>query len=103
MRVVWWWVLGGCAVEPEEVDSGACGSWDDVRVVTITYCDACHAETTRDRHEAPVDVTFDTEADAARWAERMAERVLAGEMPPGGGLSESERAVIEAWAGCAEP
>jgi uncharacterized membrane protein len=93
----------GCDGAPEG-DTGACPSWQDtVRPVTIAYCDACHAATSRDRHEAPADVTFDTEAEAEAWAGRMLARVDANEMPPGGGLSDVERGDLAAWAACVAP
>ncbi|MEQ1501377.1 MAG: c-type cytochrome [Myxococcota bacterium] len=96
-----WLAVGcatGCAIEPAPpCDVG----WDDVgRGFTLEYCDACHAATATDRHGAPASVTFDTEAEAEAFADRIAARVDAGDMPPGGGVSDDDLDALAAWLDC---
>jgi uncharacterized membrane protein len=68
----------------------------------LGYCQPCHASTAPDRHGAPVDVVFDTEADCITRAERIAARASgdAPTMPPGGGVPQADRALLEIWLSC---
>lgn len=64
-------------------------------------CGSCHAATAPDRFGAPEAVTFDTEAEVL--AQRGAvERVIldAETMPPGGGISDEERALLRSYLAC---
>ncbi|MEQ1564290.1 MAG: hypothetical protein ABMA64_01545 [Myxococcota bacterium] len=95
----WMWL--GCAGQPIATDTGCAESFDDhAASVLITYCDACHAERAADRHGAPASVTFDTADQAADWADRIAARVDAGDMPPGGGVTEQDVASLDVWLEC---
>jgi uncharacterized membrane protein len=112
-------VLCGCVVDADtesgdEDGTEAEGCGEDVPVLTwesfgegfvTTYCQGCHASTAPDRHGAPEHVAFDTEEDAMLWRYRIL--ATAGfdglTMPPGGGPTDEDRALLEAWLGCADP
>ena len=83
----------------------------DAPVVTWEYwgqgfltesCQSCHGGGTIDRNGAPESVRFDTEADV--WTHRDSILSTAtGDsptMPPRGGLSEDDRALLEIWLTC---
>ena len=65
-------------------------------------CQSCHRSTSTDRHGAPPDVTFDSEADALSTADRILARSTGPEptMPPSGGVSEDDRYLLEVWLTC---
>ncbi|MED5370988.1 MAG: hypothetical protein VX899_08255 [Myxococcota bacterium] len=86
---------------PPECDTGT-PTWDgEVRDLLITHCQACHAEDTPNRYGAPEGSSFDTEADAIAWADRIRVRVVEDQtMPPGGGMEADEIAAVEAWLDC---
>lgn len=65
-------------------------------------CQACHASTVINRGNTPADVIFDTEADAVRLADRIEARALgeAPTMPPEGGVSDTDRALLALWLRC---
>lgn len=68
----------------------------------IESCQPCHASTAAERNGAPVDVVFDSEADVRRQAAAIL-AVATGEdpsMPPAGGPTEEDRALLEAWLRC---
>jgi uncharacterized membrane protein len=89
---------GASAADPGCEDAPAWGTF--TRGFTLEYCDACHAAAAPDRHGAPEDVVFDSEDDARAWADRMVDRVDAGEMPPGGGVADADVVDLERWASC---
>ena len=65
------------------------------------HCQTCHASTSPDRRGAPRDVVFDTEDDV--WANADAIRVRAieqGDMPPQGGVSADDLALLDRWLSC---
>ena len=71
----------------------------------IAQCDGCHASTSPDRHEAPVEVVFDTPTQAWAWAEPIL-AVAAGAkptMPPNGGVAEDDRTRLQWWLRCGVP
>lgn len=69
------------------------------------HCNGCHGSLAVGdaRHGAPESTNLDTWDDALRHAERVAARSLgdAPDMPPGGGPSEEERALLAEWLHCA--
>jgi uncharacterized membrane protein len=72
------------------------------------WCRACHsAELPADmRQQAPASVNFDDLADVRAWSGRI--RFTAGApdaatMPPAGGPSPGERAMLVEWLGCGAP
>lgn len=71
---------------------------------TSNWCRGCHSSEVPEegRQDAPVGVDFDTDADLARWSERIRARAT-GEMPtmpPAGGPSAEERALLTEWIDC---
>ncbi|NUO51146.1 MAG: hypothetical protein HOV80_19995 [Polyangiaceae bacterium] len=96
--------------EPEPTPESGCG--EEIPVLTwegfaqgflITHCQGCHASTSPDRHDAPENVTFDTEEEALAWKERIL--TTAGTepytMPPAGGPTPEDRERLVAWLTCA--
>jgi len=78
-------------------------TWDNFGAGFVTqYCDACHASTTLDRHDAPDDVTFDTEDEIWSHADRILVRAAgdAPTMPPMGGVPDDDRTLLEIWLTC---
>ncbi|MFO0748509.1 MAG: hypothetical protein U1F43_23015 [Myxococcota bacterium] len=78
-------------------------SWDNFgQGFMVENCQPCHASTAAVRHDAPDDVTFDTPADIALFRDRILLRATGPtpEMPPAGGVSLDDRALLEAWLRC---
>jgi len=67
-------------------------------------CQSCHASTSPNRKGAPESVTFDTPDQIQIHRERMLVRATGDDptMPPGGGLTPSERTSLEIWLDCFE-
>ena len=109
---------GGAADAPADAPAGGGGHVDTADVGCIDapvvrwanfgqgflreQCQTCHGSTTIERYGAPPDVVFDTEADAIRQAPRIRARSIGPSptMPPQGGVSESDRALLELWLSC---
>ncbi len=70
-----------------------------------TWCAGCHAATSLERFGAPVDVTFDTRAEAVAWGDRILARAAVdpATMPPAGGSSLLDRERLRIWLTCFEP
>jgi uncharacterized membrane protein len=72
----------------------------------VSWCRACHSAALAPdaRQDAPVDVNFDTLDDIRRWSPRITLRAgLATTMPPAGGPSADERALLVEWLRCGAP
>ena len=94
--------------EPEPPEADPCAdvpmlTWDSFgRAFLTENCNGCHAATTLDRNEAPIEVNFDTPEQA--WA--LSGRILArstGEtptMPPNGGVDPDDLTRLEWWLEC---
>jgi len=69
----------------------------------VENCQPCHASTSVDRHDAPLSVTFDSPNEVAAHRARILVNATGDEpeMPPAGGVSEEDRARLEAWLSCA--
>jgi hypothetical protein len=69
-----------------------------------TWCAGCHAATSLERFGAPVDVSFDTRAEAVAWGERILARAAVdpATMPPAGGSSLLDRERLRIWLTCFE-
>jgi uncharacterized membrane protein len=121
-----WLALAGCgeiaeiaetaAPAPGEtaapsLDTGLCATapiatWDNFGAGFMTgACQTCHASTTANRNGAPVEITFDTEAEAWALADRILARATGPEptMPPAGGVSDDDRYLLEVWLTCDSP
>lgn len=69
-----------------------------------TWCQSCHATDSPQRYGAPEGVVFDRRDDVVRQRVAIADSVLTrGSMPVGGGLSDAERAQLEALLCALEP
>ena len=67
----------------------------DIKPILARYCTTCHT----DPPVAGAPQPLLTYAQSLAEAERIRVRaVVLGNMPPGGGVSDNERALIEAWA-----
>lgn len=97
-----------CACAGPAADTAACtpdeaalglgwGSW--AQGFFTGYCAPCHGEVPA--YGAPEDLRLDTEDEVRRWEDRVRERVLQTQtMPPAGGVTEEDRALLEAWLDC---
>jgi uncharacterized membrane protein len=77
-------------------------TWDgDIHGFFLSYCDACHAATSAERHGAPASVTFDTPQQVLAMAERVRVRTLEEQsMPVGGGVPSEDLARLRVWLDC---
>lgn len=67
----------------------------------LTHCQGCHASTTPDRRGAPDGVAFDDAASTLAQRERVWVRTLdVQDMPPAGGLTADDRALLGAYLAC---
>ena len=70
----------------------------------ITWCRGCHGESqpVTMRQDAPIGVNFDTADDVRGAGDRLLARATgaAPTMPPAGGPSDEERALLAEWIGC---
>ncbi len=70
----------------------------------LDWCRGCHSVNlpAAMRQKAPVGVDFDTLEDVQRWKDRIEIRATGTSptMPPAGGPSEEERALLAEWLGC---
>lgn len=67
------------------------------------HCTGCHSVLHEGnlREGAPLGIDLNTYADVLLWVERIDQRVLDTlDMPPGGGPSEDERAMLAEWLEC---
>lgn len=103
--------LIGCGRDPyypPEDTGSACddtlphATWDSFgEGFLLTHCQGCHASTATERYGAPEGVSFDTEAEARAWRERLIVVILDEEtMPPAGGLTDDDRLLVAAWLYC---
>ena len=88
---------------PALCDDAPTVTWDNFgEGFVIEACQACHASTALDRHDAPPTIVFDTE-DQVRLLEDLVLEVATGEaptMPPQGGVSDEDRYLLEVWLTC---
>ncbi len=68
------------------------------------HCTGCHSSLLPEGHRvgAPLGVDLDTLEGLRQWAERVHVRTVPtdGGMPPGGGPTEEERAMLSEWLEC---
>ena len=105
------WILFALACSGSEpVDTGSYSvcdptfpvSWDNFgEGFMATNCDGCHASGTRDRNDAPEEITFDTEYQVMTQAGDILSAVIdSASMPPAGGVLEEDLILLEKWLGC---
>lgn len=102
-------LLVACA--PSGGDSGACDrepplTWENFGQGWMgKHCTGCHSSLLRSdqRNGAPEPVDLDTWKDVVTWGSRIEARSVAddADMPPGGGPSAEERALLGEWLSCA--
>lgn len=70
----------------------------------LDWCRGCHSSAVPRgmRQNAPLEVNFDTAADVQMWKERIAARTTGTKptMPPAGGPTDEERALLAEWIAC---
>lgn len=70
----------------------------------LDWCRGCHSSSVPAgmRQDAPIDVNFDDAGDLAQWSARIAARSTgaAPTMPPAGGPTAEERALLAEWLAC---
>ncbi len=119
--MIWLALLWGCTDDTDlppppgtdtgtTADSGVPAGCEDLPHVTYenwawgfltTYCQGCHASTAPDRYGAPEGVSFDDEAEALAWADRIEVRTLTQQdMPPAGGVPSEELEILGWWLDC---
>ncbi len=89
----------------DDCDTAQVATWTSFgQAFVIENCQSCHASSAQNRYGAPSDVTFDTHEDVLEWADSIL-LVSLGEdpnMPPGGGVSNSDLSLLEDWLICWE-
>jgi len=78
-------------------------TWDNFgQGFLVENCQPCHASASLARHDAPEDVVFDTVDDVIARRERILIKATGDEpeMPPAGGVSVEDRALLEVWLRC---
>lgn len=77
-------------------------TWDGWgRGFFITYCGACHSETSTNRNGAPTNQVFDTWAEVLEREEDIRRTVLIeGSMPVGGGVYDEDLYQLEVLLSC---
>jgi hypothetical protein len=69
----------------------------------LNWCRGCHSSSVPAgmRQKAPLAVNFDTVDDVRAWKDKIMVRAAQGEtMPPAGGPTADERALLTEWLGC---
>jgi hypothetical protein len=107
--------LAGCDSLPllgggDDTAGGACArtpplDWDNFGDGIVTkHCTGCHSSLLPAdlREGAPLGVDFDTYEGVLQYRDRIVIRAVSadGGMPPGGGPSEEERALLGEWLDC---
>ncbi len=90
-------------IETDWCDEAPVVTWDNFgQGFLVENCQPCHASTSEARHEAPEEVVFDTEDDVVSLRERILIMATGDEpeMPPAGGVSVEDRALLEVWLEC---
>src|SRR5262245_53099420 len=97
------------ANQPTPVDPDVCAtSYLDYtnfgEPFVINWCRGCHSTDVPAamRQKAPTDVNFDNLMQVRMWGERIATHATGAmpNMPPAGGPTEEERALLAEWLAC---
>lgn len=93
------------AYEPGDCSRAPALSYENFGKPFVTrYCTSCHsgALSGADRSDAPVDINLDTYDAVAAQAGRIQAAVLGDQptMPPGGGPTATEMALLGEWLTC---
>ena len=113
--MIWVWVLLSCGgttsdtgvhasetIKDTGIASDCEDGWDGWAAGFFrTYCAACHARTSANRHGAPESVAFDSIEDLRGQADRVRARVLDDQtMPVGGGVNDEALDRLDRWLDC---
>ena len=95
----------GCVGKADDDSGPACSTdltWDNWgQGFVATNCTACHSADAADRHDAPEDLNFDTEAEVRAAKDDILRAVVQDQTEPlGGGLTAEDRANLEEWLTC---
>lgn len=100
-------VLGmhaGCGTDTDPACDGSFLRYDNFGAPFITsWCRPCHSRELPAgmRQHAPANVNFDSLHEIRTWSKRIASTAGTGSaMPPAGGPSTDERAMLVEWLGC---
>lgn len=101
-------LLVGCADKADDTAAALCEgapriTWASHGEGLINqWCEPCHASGSANRHGAPEGVSFDTEAEALAWKDRILAVTALPEptMPPGIDLPDEDRIKLELWLTC---
>lgn len=88
---------------PEWCDQAPVLTWDNFGAgFLLENCQPCHASGADDRHDAPRTVAFDSLERVVILRGAILDQATGPEppMPPAGGVSDSDRALLEAWLEC---
>ena len=100
------WAFLSCSTEPASFHDTGCDTpysyLNFGKGFMSSHCQGCHASTSPNRYGAPSSVHFDDEAAVWAWRERILERTTgeSPDMPPGGGVVETELDALEDWLSC---
>ena len=109
--------LTGCDPEPEGPPASDCPPQSVLTFENfgepflLTWCTPCHSShladvgDPNDRQDAPVGVDFDTYDHYIDWDVGVYDRAAGAstQMPPAGGPTEEERAMLAEWIACGSP
>jgi len=95
----------GVKIDPlQDYDAGldlnTCLSYQTaIKPVLERHCTGCHASTLTGsaRNGAPATVNLDSYAGLLASVDRVQLRIVAGSMPPGGGIPQGERSLLVSW------
>lgn len=109
--------LSGCPVENEEPVSSDCPpesvlTWNNFgEPFLLTWCTPCHSShlsadgDPNQRQDAPIGSNFDTYSKYMDWDAEVWSRAATDNesMPPAGGPSPEDRAMLAEWIACGSP
>jgi uncharacterized membrane protein len=104
-------VIGGVLAACTGHDESATCTQPDLTYDTFgepfmtNWCRSCHSNelTASMRQNAPIDVNFDTLDEVRAQALAISTSVSQATMPPEGGPSDGERAMLVQWIACGAP
>jgi hypothetical protein len=106
-------VIAACSDPVEQSSTAAlCGSSQDLTYENfagpffLSWCTGCHSSDLPEgaRQKAPLGINFDSLDDIRKHREIiLARAVNRTDMPPAGGPSQEERALLGEWLGCGAP
>jgi len=97
----------GCGGDDECGDLSNVTYRSHAQFVVSRHCVSCHdaaLDTLPERSQAPQTHNYNTFTEVAKWADRMAERlIIDNDMPPGGGVPSCDKQIFQAWINAGKP